>query len=233
MKFPDPLIPGRLLRRYKRFLADVRLESGEEITAHCANPGSMMGLAEPGMPVWLSPSRNPGRKLRYSWELVAVDGALVGINTAHPNTIVAEALSEGSLPALSGYPRVRREVRYGQNSRVDFLLESDRGPPCYLEVKSVTLKRGDGPAEFPDAVTKRGTKHLSELAEIAGAGSRAVMFFLVQRADCTYMRVAEDIDPVYGRALRDAAERGVEIHCHACTLSPQAIELDRRLALRL
>ena len=233
MKFPDPLIPGRLLRRYKRFLADVRLETGEEVTAHCANPGSMMGLAEPDSPVWLSPARNPDRKLRYSWELVARDGALVGINTAHPNTIVAEALADGSLPALSGYHRIRREVRYGQNSRVDFLLESDQGPPCYLEVKSVTLKRGDGPAEFPDAVTKRGAKHLAELSEIARAGARAVMFFLVQREDCAYMQVADDIDPDYGRALRDAAEQGVELHCHACTLSPQAIELDRRLALRL
>ncbi|MDJ0609943.1 MAG: DNA/RNA nuclease SfsA [Kiloniellales bacterium] len=233
MRFPDPLLPGRLLRRYKRFLADVRLETGEEVTAHCANPGSMMGLAEPDSPVWLSPARNPDRKLRYSWELVARDGALVGINTAHPNTIVAEALADGSLPALSGYQRIRREVRYGQNSRVDFLLESDQGPPCYLEVKSVTLKRGDGPAEFPDAVTKRGAKHLAELSEIARAGARAVMFFLVQREDCAYMEVADDIDPAYGRALRDAAGQGVELHCHACTLSPQAIELDRRLALRL
>ncbi|GAB4224373.1 MAG: DNA/RNA nuclease SfsA [Kiloniellaceae bacterium] len=237
MQFPDPLIPGRLQRRYKRFLSDILLEDGSEVVAHCANPGSMMGLAEPGSPVWLSPSRNPARKLKYSWELVEVAGdkgtALVGINTGRANGLVAEALEAGKVPELAGYAGRRAEVRYGTNSRVDFLLEEPGRPACYVEVKSVTLRRTRTLAEFPDAVTARGAKHLGELAEVARQGQRAVLFFLVQRGDCTTVAPAADIDPAYATALRRSLDAGVEVLCYKCNLSPHGIALDERLPLTL
>lgn len=193
MEFPSPLSRGRLLRRYKRFLADIELESGGEIVAHCANPGSMMGLAEPGSEVWLSPNTNPKAKLDWRWELVRVAGDyLVCINTAHPNRVGEEAIAAGAIPDLTGYGSLRREVKYGANSRIDILLEDPGRPPCYVEIKSVTLRRPDGAhptaAEFPDAVTKRGAKHLMELANVAENGGRAVMLYLVQRGDCDHFR---------------------------------------------
>jgi sugar fermentation stimulation protein A len=231
MRFPDPLVPGTLRRRYKRFLADVELPSGAELMAHCANPGSMLGLAEPGMAVWLSPSRNPERKLKYSWEIVAAKDGLVGINTSHPNTLVAEALAADRIPELAGYDRVRREVRYGRNSRIDLLLEGDGRPACYLEVKNVTLKRGAAAAEFPDSVTARGTKHLEELAKVARSGARAVMLYLVQRGDCSHVEIAADIDPVYAEAFARARDRGVEAFAYDCRVDPAFIELDRALAI--
>jgi sugar fermentation stimulation protein A len=245
MQFPEPLVPGRLQRRYKRFLADVSLDGGgEAVVAHCANPGSMLGLAEPGARVWLSPATTPGRKLSWSWELVEVGAktpgteTLVGINTGRANALVAEALAAGRIAALAGYDRVRREVRYGTNSRVDFLLENaptspHSAPPCYLEVKSVTLRRGDGPAEFPDAVTLRGTRHLAELSGVARGGARAVLLFLVQRDDCAAVTPAADIDPAYAAALERARTDGVEILCYNCRITPSAIALDAPLPLRL
>jgi sugar fermentation stimulation protein A len=231
MRFSEPLLRGRLVRRYKRFLSDVELADGEVVVAHCPNPGSMMGLAEPSMEVWLSPVQNPARKLRYSWELVAAAGGLVGINTGHPNGIVAAAVQAGMVPELSGYESQRREVRYGRNSRIDVLLEASDRPPCYVEVKNVTLKRGPEAAEFPDSVTARGAKHLMELAEMAESGSRAVMFFLAQRADCSRLEIAADIDPVYASTMKEALGRGVEAFCYGCNVSPEAIELDRRLPI--
>jgi sugar fermentation stimulation protein A len=233
MRFPEPLIPGRLQRRYKRFLSDVVLDDGTEVVAHCANPGSMLGLAQPGSRVWLSPAANPARKLRYSWELVEAGGALVGINTGRANALVGEALEAGRVPELAGYDSRRREVRYGTNSRVDFLLERPGAPPCYLEVKSVTLRRGGTLAEFPDAVTARGTRHLAELGIVARQGSRAVLFFLVQRDDCERVAAAADIDPAYAAALGEAQAAGVEILCYKCNLSPTGIALDARLPLAL
>jgi len=239
MQFPEPLIPGRLVRRYKRFLSDVELDSGETVVAHCANPGSMLGLATPGARVWLSPANNPARKLRYSWELVEADGpgdgekALVGINTGRANALVAEALAAGRVAALAGYDNHRREVRYGAASRVDFLLERAGAPPCYLEVKSVTLRRDGATAEFPDAVTARGAKHLAELAGVARQGARAVLFFLVQRGDCTAVAPAADIDPAYAAALGRARADGIEILCYKCNLSPAGIALDAPLPLAL
>jgi sugar fermentation stimulation protein A len=233
MQFPDPLIRGRLQRRYKRFLADIVLDDGREVVAHCANPGSMLGLAEPAATVWLSPARNPARKLKYSWELVEADGALVGIHTGRANALVAEALDAGAIAELLGYDRRRPEVRYGANSRVDFLLESPARPPCYLEVKSVTLKRGGSLAEFPDSVTARGAKHLAELAEVTRQGHRAVLFFLVQRGDCDRVAAASDIDPAYASALADARAAGVEVLCYSCRLSPAGILLDARLEMAL
>ena len=232
MKFPDPLLRGRLVRRYKRFLSDVELDGGELVTAHCANPGSMIGLAEPGSEVWLSPARNPERKLRYSWEMIRVGKGLVGINTSHPNGIVADAIAAGRVAELAGYDGLRREVKYGKNSRIDILLEADGRPPCYVEVKNVHLKRDAG-AEFPDSVTARGAKHLVELSDMVAAGARAVMFYLVQREDCGAFAIAGDIDPTYAATLDGALAAGVEAICYCCKLTTEAIELDRPLALEL
>ena len=223
MKFEEPLVRATLMKRYKRFLADVRLEDGDEVTAHCANPGSMMGLTAPGSTVWLSPNRNPKAKLDYRWEMIEVDGGLVGINTSRPNRIVEEAISEERVPELKGYATMRREVKYGQNSRIDLLLE---GPGlCYVEVKNVTLRR-EGLAEFPDAKTARGAKHLRELSAMVGEGHRAVMLYLVQRTDCASFRLARDIDPEYGAAYDAAMAAGVEAIAYRCRLSPQEITLD-------
>lgn len=237
MRFPDPLIRGVLVKRYKRFLADVALEGGETVTAHCPNPGAMLGLDTPGSEVWLSPARNPDRKLKYTFEMIRVGTGLVGVNTQHPNTVVAEAVGADAIPELTGYATARREVKYGRNSRIDLLLESPGKPDCYVEVKNVHLKRGpEGPsglAEFPDSVTKRGAKHLAELADMAGQGARAVMFYLVQRQDCDRFRLAADIDPAYNTAFEAARAAGVEALCYACTLSTEAVELDRALPLAL
>jgi sugar fermentation stimulation protein A len=238
MKFPSPLARGRLLRRYKRFLADIALDSGEEIVAHCANPGSMMGLAEPGSEVWLSPNTNPKAKLDWRWELVRTgEGHLVCINTAHPNRIGEEAIGAGAIPELAGYGSLRREVKYGQNSRIDILLEDEARPACYVEIKSVTLHRAHGAhptaAEFPDAVTKRGAKHLAELADMVDSGARAVMLYLVQRGDCDHFRLAADIDPGYAAAMADARARGVEALCYACDISPEGIGIAKTLPLVL
>ncbi len=193
----------------------------------------MTGLKDTGAPVWLSPSRNPKRKLKYSWELIQVDGHMVGINTAWPNRIVEEAVTAQMVPELAGYPSLRREVPYGRNSRIDLLLEAEDRPPCYLEVKNVHLRRTAGLAEFPDSVTKRGAKHLRELSEMADRGARAVMFFLVQRGDCTSFQVAADIDPDYDRALHAALDHGVEVLCYSCRVGEEAIELDRPLPVTI
>lgn len=225
MKLPTPLVPARLLKRYKRFLADMELENGDVITAHCANPGSMMGLKEEGSHCWLSKSDNPKRKLAYSWELMEVDGALVGINTAHPNRIVEEAILAGAIPELTGYEQVQREVKYGQNSRIDLLLRSDGKPDCYVEVKNVHLLREAGLAEFPDSVTKRGAKHLAELSDMVEQGHRAVMLYLIQRTDAEQFDFARDIDPAYGEAFDKAIEQGVEAYGYTCKITTEEITL--------
>ncbi len=231
MKFPIPLISGRLIRRYKRFLSDVELESGLQVVAHCPNPGSMLGLADPGNQVWLAPVDSPTRKLKYSWELVDCNGTLVGINTGHANTIVAEAITQGLVSELSGYPKLRREVRYGRNSRIDILLEAPDRPPCYVEVKNVTLKRKRELAEFPDAVTKRGAKHLEELSREVESGARAVNFYLAQRGDCSRFEIAADIDPEYARAYESARGRGVEVICYGCQVTPKSVQLGHPIKL--
>lgn len=227
--FPGPLVPGTLLKRYKRFLADIRLEGGEIITAHCANPGSMLGLADPGMKVWLSLSDSPTRKLKYSWELVEAGPCsppcLVGINTGHPNRLVADAIAEGAIAELAGYETLRREVRYGERSRIDLLLEKPGAPPCYVEIKNVHLMRDPHRAEFPDSVTARGARHLAELARQVESGARAVMLYLVQRPDARSFSLAADIDPAYATAFAAARKAGVEALCYRCDISPEEIAL--------
>lgn len=229
MQFPDPLLRGTLIKRYKRFLADVALDGGGAVTAHCPNPGSMLGLNAPGAEVWLSPARKPERKLRYTWELLRYDGRLVGINTGHPNKLVEEAIKDGVIAELAGYDGVRREVRYGRNSRIDLLLSGGGKPDCYVEVKNVHLKReadgASGAAEFPDSVTKRGAKHLAELSDMVAAGARAVMVYVVQREDCDHFRLAADIDPGYAEAFAAARVAGVEAICYACKIAVDGIHI--------
>jgi sugar fermentation stimulation protein A len=234
MRFPSPLVEGRLLRRYKRFLADVRLEGGEEITAHCANPGAMLGLLAPGARVFLSRSDNPARKLRYSWEVVEADLGLgpqyVGVSTALPNTLVGAALRGGFFHEFEGWPQVRREVKYGAASRVDFLLEGEGRPPVYVEVKNAHLMRQPGLAEFPDCATARGAKHMRELAEMVRTGARACVVFLIQMSADRFT-LAADLDPLYARAFDEARRAGVEAIALACNVSPEAIEIARRVPL--
>lgn len=234
MKFSAPLISGRLVKRYKRFLADVILdEDGTEITAHCANPGSMLGLKEPGARVWLSKSDNPKRKLAYSWEIMEADGALVGINTAHPNGLVEEALLAGRIPELASFAKLRREVKYGKNSRIDILLEQEDGSLVYVEVKNAHLMRQAGLAEFPDSVTARGAKHLVELGDMVREGHRAAMVFLVQRPDCDRFSLADDIDPNYAAAFKAAREAGVEVYAIGCSIDLEGIDADRPVILEV
>jgi len=229
MRFPAPLIPATLVKRYKRFLADVMLDSGEALTVHVANPGAMTGLAAPGARVWLSRSDDPKRKLAYSWELVEVDFGtgkeLVGVNTAHPNALAAAAIAQGTIAELAGYATIRREVKYGRGSRVDFLLEAADRPPCYVEVKNVHLMREPGLAEFPDSVTARGARHLDELADVVAAGGRAVMLYLIQICSATRFALARDIDPAYGTAFDRARVRGVEAIAYRCAVASEGLDV--------
>ncbi|MDA0839390.1 MAG: DNA/RNA nuclease SfsA [Planctomycetota bacterium] len=227
MRFLSPLIPGRLIKRYKRFLADIELENGEVITAHCANPGSMLGCNRSGSKVLLSKSDNPKRKLQYSWELVKVGRSWVCVNTALPNRIVREAIEEGKVSELKGYDTLKPEVKYGENSRVDLLLTFG-DQLCYVEVKNVTLADGNV-AQFPDSVTTRGAKHLRELARMVEQGHRAVMFFLVNRGDCDCAEPAGHIDPVYAETLAEAAEGGVEILAYRARVGKAGISVKDRI----
>jgi sugar fermentation stimulation protein A len=227
VRFSPPLIPATLVRRYKRFLADVVLPDGAEITAHVANPGAMTGLATPGSKVWLSRSHNPSRKLPYSWELVEVDlgsgTELVGVNTGHPNPLVGAAIAAGAILEVGGHGSLRREVKYGSNSRVDFLLEQEGKPSCFVEVKNVHMMRAKGLAEFPDSVTARGAKHLDELAAMVAQGHRAVMVFLVQIGSADRLALARDIDPRYGAAFDRARMLGVEAVAYRCVIAVDGI----------
>ncbi|QDL92045.1 DNA/RNA nuclease SfsA [Paroceanicella profunda] len=226
MHFAQPLVRATLLRRYKRFLADVTLPDGREVTAHCANPGAMTGLAVPGTPVWLEPAPPGKRKLDWSWRLAELPGPhFAAVDTGLANRVVAEALAGGALPALAPWPDMRAEVRYGAASRADFRLEGPGLPPLWLEVKSVTLCRTAGLAEFPDTVSARGARHLAELAARVAAGDRAVLLYLVQRTDCTRVATAADIDPAYHAAMTAARAAGVEVMAHAARIAPGGISL--------
>jgi len=224
MDFPHPLVRARLVRRYKRFLADVAFADGRIVTVHCPNPGAMLGLDMPGAEIWLSLAASPTRKLPYTWELVRVGDELVGINTGHPNALAEEAIRQNHIPELAGYERLRREVNYGINSRIDLLCERAGAPDCYVEVKNVHLKRSDA-AEFPDCVTARGTKHLAELGVMVAAGYRAVMLYIVQRADCVRFAIATDIDPAYADGLKQAMQAGVEALCYSCRIDVAGISV--------
>ena len=228
MRFTDPLVAGRLVRRYKRFLADVMLADGRETTAHCANPGAMLSLNEPGSRVLLSRASGPGRKLAYSWELVEADlpggPQWVGINTMRPNALVAEAFREGRLPPLAGYTALKPEVRYGRASRVDFLATAEGLPPCHVEVKNCHLMRRPGLAEFPDCTAARSARHMQELAAVVAEGGRAMLVVVVQmRADA--FDVARDIDPAFDRAFRAAREAGVDVHAYRCAVGPEGVAI--------
>ncbi|WP_203292039.1 DNA/RNA nuclease SfsA [Maricaulis parjimensis] len=233
MKFPTELIPGQLVKRYKRFFADVVLENGETVTAHCANTGAMTGIKEPGLKVWLSRSDNPKRKLKYTWELVEAEGTIIGALPNTANALAEEAVKAGVIAELTGYDSLRREVKYGENSRIDLLLESEGRRNCWVEIKNVHWQRGVGIAEFPDGVTSRGAKHLGELSNQVSQGDRAVQLFIVQRNDCHTLRPAEDTDPVYAQALRDAAKAGVDVLAYACDVSTDGITVTKPMTVEL
>ncbi len=226
MRFQTPLLRAVLIRRYKRFLADIRLEDGSEAVAHCANPGKMTGLADADTRIWVERNDDPRKKLRYAWRLAELPGGhLACVDTAAANRVIREALEAGDIPQLTGYGTIRPEQRYGEKSRIDFLLEEPGRKDAYVEVKSVTLSRENGLAEFPDTRTERGTRHLQELAGIARQGGRAVLLYLVQRSDCDRVAVAADIDPAYAEALVRARAAGVEVLAHRADLTPERITI--------
>jgi sugar fermentation stimulation protein A len=236
MRFRSPLVEGRLIQRYKRFLADVELSDGTIITAHCANPGSMMGLKQPGSRVYLAAASNPKAKLSHSWELIEADlpggTQLVGINTANPNHLAEEAILADQISELTGYETFRREVKYGENSRVDILLTDPAKSSCFVEVKNCHLMRIKDLAEFPDSVTQRGAKHLAELAREVGSGARAVMLFIVQMQAESFA-LAADLDPGYVKAFEIARSSGVEALAYTCRIGLDEIVVDRRIPIRM
>jgi len=236
MDIPGPLLQGKLVKRYKRFLADITLDNGELITAHCANTGSMLQCKEPGSRVVVSFRDNPKRKLKYTWEMVEINDSWSCINTMLPNKIVQEAVEQGLVAELSGYNTTKPEVKYGKNSRIDLLLSDPVDPSmtdmCYVEVKNVTLTDDDSTAIFPDSVTTRGHKHLQELIDVVEAGGRGVMFYTVQRSECQSFRIAEQIDPEYNRLFNKARQAGVEMLAYKVMFKePNKLVVDKRLSV--
>ncbi|GAB4362162.1 MAG: DNA/RNA nuclease SfsA [Oricola sp.] len=223
MKFPSPLAPGRLVRRYKRFLADVVLDDGGPVTCAVPNTGSMMGLTDPGSRVWLSVSDNPKRKYAHTLEIVEAAGTMVGVNTGLPNRLAEEAIRAGMIGDLAGYDGLRREQKYGRQSRIDILLDDPAKGLAYVEVKNVHLVRRPGLAEFPDTVTARGARHLDEMADMVRMGHRAVMVYLVQRGDCDRLKLCRDLDPAYCAAFDRAAAAGVEAFAIRCQITQNEI----------
>jgi sugar fermentation stimulation protein A len=230
MEFHTPLIHGRLIKRYKRFLADITLDDGSQVTAHCTNSGSMKSCLEEGAEVWITPVSDPKRKTRFTWEMIMINGKWVGINTSHPNTLAHEWVSWGMIPGLEGMRNLKREVKW-EDSRFDLYGEDESGP-CYMEVKNVTLKEGSK-ALFPDAVTERGRKHLNTLVRVKRSGMRAVMIYVVQRMDVSVFAPAREIDPEYGKALDEAVRRGVEVFAIQAKVSPGSITFHRTLPVEL
>jgi len=235
MKFDSILIPATLIKRYKRFLADIRFDDGRECTVHTANTGAMTGCAEPDSRIWLRDSQNPSRKYPLSWELSSSpEGTMIGINTHLANVLVEEAIQNSVITELQGYSRIRREIKYGEeNSRIDLLLEHDFRVPCYVEVKSVTLVRKNGRAAFPDAISTRGCKHLRELIQVRQQGNRAVLVFCIQRNDVVSMEAAADIDPIYAWTMRQAYETGVELLAYRANVTSKSISLSEKINVLL
>lgn len=228
MQFQTQLVPARLIKRYKRFLADVRLADGQIVTAHCANPGSMLGLAMPEVNVWVEPNEDPKKKLKFAWRLIECDdGTMINVDTSAANRVIKEALENRALPLQ--YDTFRAEVKYAENSRIDFLLFGPDGVQTFVEVKSVTLSRTQGIAEFPDSVTARGTKHLGALADQCAQGHRALILYLVNRTDCQVVTTAGDIDPKYALAMGDATKKGVEVLCFDTHITAQGMTLGKAL----
>lgn len=226
------LISGTLVRRYKRFLADVQLENGDTVTAHCPNTGSMQGCSEPGRTVYLSIHSNPRRKLKYTWELIEMPKSLVGVNTLVPNRLVFESIKTGQVPELSGYDTLETEVRIGNHTRIDLMLSGCSKKQCYIEIKNCTLV-SDGVACFPDAITTRGLKHIRELLLLKAAGYRIVMFYFIQRMDADAFKPADHIDAAYGRELRRAVKRGLEILAYDVLIDFKHIQLHRHIPCAL
>ena len=226
------LIPGTLLKRYKRFLVDVKLASGEIVTAHCPNTGSMKGCSEPGRTIYLSSHHNPKRKYKYTWELIAMPTSLVGVNTLVPNRLVAKSIDQKLIPELSEYSHIEREVKINAHSRIDLMLCNGRAKRCYVEIKNCTLV-SKSIAQFPDAITSRGLKHIIELESLAEAGHRCLMFYFIQRMDARVFRPADHIDPAYGRRLRQAVEKGIEVLAYDVRISLQGIELNKKIFCEL
>jgi sugar fermentation stimulation protein A len=227
-----PLIPGTLIKRYKRFMADITLTSGQTITAHCPNSGSMQACCEPGRPVYVSFHDHPKRKLKYTWELIEMPTSIVGINTQVPNRLVATSIEVDLVTDLSGYDSISREVKTSEKTRLDILLDKGEKNRCYVEIKNCTLVE-DGVACFPDAVTSRGLKHLVELRSLVSKGFRCVIFYVIQRMDATTFQPADHIDPAYGKELRGALEHGVEILVYDTKIDLETIRLNRKIPHRL
>jgi sugar fermentation stimulation protein A len=221
--FDPPLVEGRLIARYKRFLFDAELEDGTVISGNCPNTGSMLGLTAPGSRIFMSVHDKPSRKYAHQFEIIEADGTLVGVNTGMPNRIAEEAILARMIPSLGDYPLLAREKRYGVNSRIDILLSGEGLPTAYVEVKNVHFSRTPGLAEFPDTKTERGAKHLMELGDMAEAGHRAVMLYVIQRGDCSQFRICADLDPTYASAFQRAKTRGVEAYALDCTVSQSQI----------
>ncbi|WP_066629506.1 DNA/RNA nuclease SfsA [Labilibacter marinus] len=230
MQFETPLVPGKLVKRYKRFLSDIELEDGSVVVAHCTNSGSMKTCIEEGAPVYLSRAKDPKRKTKFTWEMIQINDSWVGVNTGLPNQIVFEAIRDGIIPGLDKYKHVKREVKF-EDSRFDVYAENEQ-EQCFIEVKNVTMKVGDA-ALFPDAITTRGQKHLKTLIEVKKSGLRAVMFYVIQRQDISYFGPAKEIDPAYALALKKAMDNGVEVFAYMAKVSPTGIELSNKLDLQM
>ena len=231
MKFSNKLIKAKFVKRYKRFFSDHILEDGKLVTAHCPNTGAMTGVAKEGITSWLSPSNNPKRKLKWTWELTQENNTIVGVNTHSPNKIIQEAINNNEIKELLNYKTLKREVSYGSNSRIDIFLQDEKKIDCYVEIKNVHLSRVKGIAEFPDGITSRGTKHLKELANVAQSGCRAVMLYLIQRNDCNFFKIAVDIDEVYAKEFINALNVGVEVICIDTILNTNGISIGKNIQL--
>lgn len=232
LRFPSPIIEAKFIRRYKRFFADFELADGSIVVAHCANPGSMKTCLLPGATCWLTTHDNPKRKLRYTWQVIEIEGELVFVNPALANDVVVAAIREGLVPELSDYSLVEREVFVGGGTRIDLVLRGP-APTCYVEVKNATMAAGPSVAAFPDSVTVRGTKHLREMIRLGQLGNRAILFFCVSREHAQTVQPADEIDPLYGSVLRQCIAAGVEVLAYACAITPEGVRLARRVSLRL